>query len=266
MQSQNAKRGVAKDFEKLKNLIEHLRGPNGCAWDRVQTLESLAPHILEEAYEVYEAIHSKDSNKLLEELGDLFFLLLFAGKIAEEQELFTLQGVFQQSHEKMKRRHPHVFGEKKISDPQEILNQWERNKLNERRAASESVTSGIPKALPALIKAQRIQQRAASLGFDWDRIESVIDKLREEIKEFESACSKGEREKIKEELGDILFSIVNVARFLDISAEEALQGTISKFIERFKEVEGEIAKRGNMTLDEMDEVWNRAKKKDKHER
>ncbi len=252
---------MTKEFKKLRDLVEYLRSPNGCAWDRAQTLESLSPHILEEAYEVYEAIHSGDSKKLLEELGDLFFLLLFAGKIAEEEGLFDLESVFRQSYEKMKRRHPHVFGEKKISEPREILDQWERNKLDERKAENESATSGIPKALPALIKAQRIQQRAASLGFDWDRIESVVDKLREEIGEFESACAEGNKEKIQEELGDILFSIVNVARFLDINAEEALQKTISKFIERFRQVEAEIAKRGNMTLEEMDEIWNRTKEK-----
>lgn len=252
-----------KEFENLRSLIDHLRGPNGCAWDRQQTLKSLSPHIIEEAYEVYEAIHSDDSRKLMEELGDLFFLLLFAAKIAEDQKILTLAQVLEESYDKMRRRHPHVFGETKISDPSKILDQWERNKLEERKDQSQSVTSGIPKSLPALIKAQRIQQRAASLGFDWDRIESVVEKLKEEIEEFEVACNKQDQAKIKEELGDILFSIVNVARFLGISAEEALQGTISKFIERFKQVEAEIAKRGSMTLEEMDEIWNRTKEKDK---
>jgi MazG family protein len=181
-------------------------------------------------------------------------------RIAEEEGRFTIEDVLTETQDKMKSRHPHIFGEKRDLKPEEVLDQWEKAK-QALKPEGESVLSGLPKGLSGLTKAQRIQQRAASLGFDWDALESVFEKVREEIAEFEGARSQMSPERVKEEMGDILFSLVNVARFLDIRAEDALQGTIEKFRERFGLVEQEIAKRGRMTLAEMDEIWEKSKGK-----
>lgn len=263
-------------FGRLRDLVAYLRSEEGCAWDREQSADSLKPHVLEEAHEVCEAIEAADDDMLREELGDLLFLLLFVARIAEEDGRFSIEDVLEQTQTKMRDRHPHVFGAKREMKPGEILDQWERIKKAEK-AEDESVLSGIPKGLPALIKAQRIQQRAASLGFDWDKVESVFDKLREEIGEFEEAWRQKDKKadghpeansketdaRIKDEMGDILFSLVNVSRFLGIRAEDALQGTIDKFKQRFGHVEKEIARRGRMTLEEMDEIWERSKDRPK---
>jgi tetrapyrrole methylase family protein/MazG family protein len=245
-------------FDRLRELVAHLRSEKGCAWDREQTADSLKPHVLEEAHEVCEAIEAGDAARLREETGDLLFLLLFLARVAEEEGTFSIDDVLDRVYAKMKERHPHVFGDKQDMKPQEILDQWEKIKRSEK-ASGESVLSGVPKGLPALVKAQRIQQRAASLGFDWDEVESVFAKLREEIGEFEEAWRQNDSGKIQDELGDILFSLVNVSRFLGVRAEDALQGTIDKFMQRFSRVEAEIAKRGSMTLDEMDRIWEASK-------
>jgi tetrapyrrole methylase family protein/MazG family protein len=170
-------------FSRLKDLVAYLRSEKGCAWDREQTADTLKPHVLEEAHEVCEAIEAGDDDMLREELGDLMFLLLFIARIAEEEGRFSIDDVLERTQAKMKERHPHVFGTRRQMKPGEILDQWEQIKKTEK-AEDESVLSGIPKGLPALIKAQRIQQRAASLGFDWDQVQSVFEKLREEIGEF----------------------------------------------------------------------------------
>jgi MazG family protein len=247
-------------FDRLRDLVAHLRSEKGCAWDREQTADSLKPHVLEEAHEVCEAIEAGDDARLSEETGDLLFLLLFLARVAEEAGSFSIDDVLERVHTKMKERHPHVFGDKRDMEPQEILDQWEKIKRTEK-ADDESVLSGVPRGLPALVKAQRVQQRAASLGFDWDEVEHVFDKLREEIGEFEEAWRQNDIAKIQDELGDILFSLVNVSRFLGVRAEDALQGTIAKFMERFGHVEKEIARRGTMTLEEMDKIWEASKRK-----
>ncbi len=252
---------MSSAFDRLKELIAHLRSPQGCPWDREQTLKTLEPHILEEAHEVCEAIRSGDRDRLREELGDLLFLLMFAAKIAEEDNLFDLDDVLDGSFVKMKQRHPHVFGEKQATEAHEVLDAWEKNKHRELSAQGKSVMSGVPRSLPSLVKAQRIQQRAASLGFDWETAEGVFTKLKEEIGEFEEAWKSNRLKDVEDELGDILFSLVNLARFLGIRAENALQRTIEKFLDRFSKVEAEIVKRGRMTLEEMDAIWNQTKKK-----
>ena len=249
---------MTNPFDELRGLVAFLRSDKGCPWDRAQTLESLRPHLLEETYEACEAIDEGDAAKLREELGDTLFLILFAAKIAEDQGLFTIDDVIGESHAKMVARHAHVFVERKDLEAHEVVDEWEKSK-RAQKPEDQSVLSGIPKTYPSLLKAQRIQQRAASLGFDWDRLECVFDKLREEIAEFEEACRGKEQEKIKDELGDIMFALVNVARFLGVSAEDALQGTISKFKCRFSHVEKEIARRGRMTLAEMDAIWEKSK-------
>lgn len=251
---------MSQAFDRLYNLVTYLRSEDGCPWDREQSLDSLRPHLLEEIHELCEAIEEDDTDKIREEIGDVLFLLLFLGRIAEEEGRFTPSEVMDGTHAKMKARHPHVFGSKKHLEPGEVLDQWERSK-QAQKPEGESVLSGIPKALSGLIKAQRIQQRAASLGFDWEDMESVFDKLREEISEFEDAQRGNDKAEIRDELGDILFSLVNVARFLGIRAEDALQGTNEKFRKRFAHVEREIARRGRMTLEEMDAIWEKSKGK-----
>lgn len=249
---------MADRFTELRDLVAFLRSDKGCPWDRAQTLKSLRPHLLEEIYEVCEAIDEGEAGRLREELGDALFLILFAARIAEDDGLFSIDRVIADNLAKMKARHPHVFGRRRSMEPGQILDEWEKTKRSEKRGG-ESVLAGVPKTYPSLLKAQRIQQRAASLGFDWDNIESVFGKLKEEIAEFEEASRTESKTRITDELGDILFALVNVARFLDISAEDALQGTICKFTGRFACVEKEIAKRGKMTLAEMDAIWDKAK-------
>jgi tetrapyrrole methylase family protein/MazG family protein len=251
---------MAGAFDELRDLVAFLRSDKGCPWDRAQTLKSLRPHLLEEMYEVCEAIDEADAAKLREELGDALFLVLFAAKIAEDEGGFTIDDVIRDNFAKMKARHAHIFVERKDLKAREVVDEWEKSK-RAQKPADQSVLAGVPKTYPGLLKAQRIQQRAASLGFDWDRIECVFDKIKEEIAEFEEASQSRDKARVTDELGDIIFALVNVARFLDISAEDALQGTISKFMCRFLDVEEEIARRGKMTLAEMDVVWEASKKK-----
>ncbi|MFZ1946004.1 MAG: nucleoside triphosphate pyrophosphohydrolase [bacterium] len=251
--------GMSDKFDELRDLIAFLRSERGCPWDRAQTLKSLRPHLLEEMYEVCEAIDEGDPAKLREELGDALFLILFSAKIAEDDGRFSIDEVIRGSLAKMRARHSHVFGERKDLQAHQVLDEWEKSKAAQK-PADQSVLAGVPRTYPSLMKAQRIQQRAASLGFDWDEIRSVFAKLEEEIGEFEEACGEADKDHVRDELGDILFCLVNVARFLDISAEDALQGTISKFQARFQHVEKEIARRGKMTLAEMDAIWEQAKK------
>jgi MazG family protein len=245
----------------LRDLVRYLRGEEGCAWDREQTLDSLRPHLLEEMHELCEAIEEDDTGRIREEIGDVLFLLLFLARIAEEESRFSAVEVMDETCAKMKARHPHVFGPRKDLEPGEVLDQWEKAK-QAQTPEGQSVLSGIPKGLSGLTKAQRIQQRAASLGFDWETVDDVFEKLREEISEFEEACQGKPKSEIRDELGDILFSLVNVARFLGIRAEDALQGTNEKFRQRFASVEREIARRGRMTLEEMDAVWEKTKDRD----
>ncbi len=253
---------MSEAFDRLYNLVKYLRGEEGCPWDREQTLDSLRPHLLEEIHELCEAIEEDETGKIREETGDVLFLLLFLSRIAEEEGRFTPREAIDETYAKMKSRHPHVFGSKKDLKAGEVLDQWERAK-QAQKPEGESVLSGIPRGLSGLIKAQRIQQRAASLGFDWEDMASVFDKLKEEIAEFEEAHRGRDKAEMRDELGDILFSIVNVARFLGIRAEDALQGTNEKFRQRFANVEREIARRGRMTLEEMDAIWERSKEEDK---
>jgi tetrapyrrole methylase family protein/MazG family protein len=245
-------------FDRLCDLVKYLRSPDGCPWDREQTLDSLRPHLMEEMHELCEAIEEDDTGRVREELGDVLFLLLFLARIAEEDGRFTASEAMDAAHAKMKSRHPHVFGPKQDLKAGDVLDQWERAKQAEK-PEGESVMSGIPRGLSGLTKAQRIQQRAASLGFDWEDIRSVFDKLREEIAEFEEASQGKDQAEMRDELGDIMFSLVNVARFLGIRAEDALQGTNEKFKRRFAHVEREIARRGRMTLAEMDAIWEKSK-------
>jgi tetrapyrrole methylase family protein/MazG family protein len=252
------------DFQKLLNIMEKLRGDGGCPWDKEQTRESLKPFILEEAYELIEAIESGDPEKMKEELGDLLFQIVFQCQVAKERKEFEISDVIEKITKKMITRHPHVFGEAEYRTSAEVIVQWEEQKKLEGKRR-ESILEGVPEALPSLLRAHRLQNRAASVGFDWDKVGDALKKLDEELKEFKKALETKEKNEIGEELGDILFMLVNVSRFIGVNPEDALRKTIAKFISRFRYIEMKAANNGrklsDMTLGEMDKLWEEAKEK-----
>jgi len=239
-------------------VLDRLRAPDGCPWDRKQTSRSLIPYLLEETYEVIESIESENSQALKEELGDLLLHVLFQAAIAEENNWFTLEECLAALAGKLIERHPHVFSgiDRDGTRPRP---DWEVAKQQEKDR--ESRIDGVPRQLPALTRARRIQEKAANVGFDWDTIESVWDKVQEELDELKSAQQLDDIDALEEELGDLLFSLVNLGRFLGVGAEEALRSTIAKFEYRFRNIERELRERGKTpeetTLEEMDEIWNR---------
>ena len=255
------KEKVLQKFARLIEIVKKLRGPGGCKWDRAQTHKSLVPYMTEELYEVIEAIEEDDMRKLKEELGDLLLHVVFQADLAEEEGHFTLADSIETISSKLVRRHPHVFAGLKVGSVSEIKKNWEEIKLREGR---QSLLEGIPKNLPALLLARRVQQRASEVGFDWERVPSVIEKLEEEFLELKNAIESREQSRIRDELGDLLFTVVNLSRFLDIDPEDALRHTIKKFINRFKLVEEELRKKGKKleeaTLSEMDRLWNEIKR------
>ncbi len=248
----------------LEEIAAILRGENGCAWDKEQTSASLKPYLIEEAYEVYEAIEKGDSDNLKEELGDLLYQVYAHAQIKKEEGDFTIDDVAQGIVTKLVRRHPHVFGNETVKDAREVIERWEKIKKKEK-ADRESILDGVPSHLPALLKAYRVQQKAARLGFDWEKIDDAAGKLDEEVAEFREALKSPDRNEdaITGEFGDVLFSLVNISRFAGINPEEALNTTIDKFMTRFKFIEKEAARTGrkleDMSLQEMDEIWERSK-------
>jgi len=246
--------------------MARLRGPAGCPWDREQTPESLKPFLVEECYEVIEALDEGSPDKVKEELGDLLFQIIFHARIAEEQGTFTIQDVISAIVDKMTRRHPHVFGEEKVSTSGEVLANWEEIKKKEKAHQERtSILDGVPQGMPALLRAHGIQKRAARVGFDWNELDEALPKLDEEIAEFKESLKTKDATAIEDELGDIFFMLVNISRFLEINPEDALRKTISKFIHRFRYIEENAAEAGRslkeMTLDEMEKLWQEAKKK-----
>ncbi|MDP6684836.1 MAG: nucleoside triphosphate pyrophosphohydrolase [Candidatus Marinimicrobia bacterium] len=252
---------TTKSFTKLLDIVQKLRGPDGCPWDKEQTHESLLPYFLEEAYEVIEGVESGDMNSLKEELGDVLLHVVFQADIAQKNNEFTIEDSLNHVNEKLVRRHPHVFGDKKADKAFHAKQNWESAKHKEKKR--DSRLDGVPDSLPALTRAQRLQEKASYTGFDWDEIDQVWDKIHEEIQELKEAQLNGSISHIEEEIGDVIFSIVNLARFLEISAESALRKTNRKFTKRFKAVEDELKKRGkeveDSNLEEMDEIWERIK-------
>lgn len=251
-------------FDELVEIMRSLR--KGCPWDRKQTRESLKPFLIEECYEVIEAIEDGDPQKIKEELGDLLFQILFHAEIAGERGEFDIGGVIDGISEKMISRHPHVFEKgKALESAEEVVEQWEEKKKEEGKLR-KSLLEGIPSAMPALLRAHRLQARAAKAGFDWDRVEDVMNKLDEELKEFRAALSEKEQAAIEDELGDIFFVLVNVSRFVGVDPEDALRRTISKFIHRFRHIEMRAEEEGRklseMTLEEMDAFWDEAKREE----
>jgi len=243
-----------------------LRGEKGCPWDKEQTRESLKPFLVEETYEVLEAIDEGDPEKIREELGDLLFQIIFHCQLAKERREFDVNDVVRKISEKMIGRHPHVFGGATYETPEDVMKQWEERKKEEGKSR-ESILEGIPRELPSLLKAHRIQARASRVGFDWKQMEDVVEKLDEELQEFRDALEKKDQQEIEDELGDVFFVLVNISRFVGVNPEDALRKTISKFISRFRYIEMKAAESGKslsgMSLEEMDALWDEAKGKEK---
>ncbi len=254
-------------FDQLVQVVATLRGENGCPWDRAQTHETLKSDLIEEAYEVIETIDAKDPKKLQEELGDLLMQVMLHAQIAKDGGDFSISDVIQSITDKLIRRHPHVFGDVTVNDTAEVLKNWEAIKRNEAGYEErKSILDGIPNHLPSLLRAQKIQSKAARVGFDWDSVSDVLPKLEEEIKEIKESIAKGDSAEVEMEIGDLLFSVVNLCRFLDVQAEEALRKANRKFITRFQQMEAELERHGKTFKDYdlagLDQIWNEAKSKE----
>jgi XTP/dITP diphosphohydrolase len=246
-------------FGRLLTIMDELR--EQCPWDRKQTMESLRPLTIEEMYELADAILKNDLEEVKKELGDVMLHLVFYAKIASEKQAFDITEVLNGICDKLITRHPHIYGDVKVSGEEEVKQNWEKLKLKEGK---KSVLEGVPASLPAMVKATRIQEKARGVGFDWDNREQVWEKLQEELEELKAEVDAGRAEQMEAEFGDLLFSMINYARFLEVNPENALEKTNQKFIKRFQYLENEAAKRGlqlqNMSLEEMDAFWNEAKK------
>lgn len=253
-----------KDFTKLRRIIAKLRGPNGCPWDLKQTHASLKKYLIEEAYELIEAIDNEDRDHMTEELGDVLLQVMLHAQIGEDEGYFTIEDVIQGLSEKMIRRHPHVFGDVQAENEEDVLKNWQSIKEEEKGLQQESIMDQVPKSFPNLMRAAEIQKKAAKVGFDWKEIEPAWEKVKEEISEFESEA-RSKSVEMEEEFGDILFALVNIARFYKIDAEEATRKTNEKFIRRFSHVEKRVKESGknfdDYNLDQLDEFWNEAKAK-----
>jgi tetrapyrrole methylase family protein/MazG family protein len=249
------------ELYRLVDVMKRLRSPGGCPWDREQTHESLKPYLLEEAYEVLSAIDMHDDEELKEELGDLLLQIVFHAQLADEENRFSIDDVAESIVKKLIRRHPHVFSEVKVNGSEEVLQNWEKIKKDEGK---KSALDGVPPTLPALLKARRVQEKAKRVGFDWDNAEGAFEKVVEEVNELKKAIVEGKKGTVEEELGDVLFSIVNVSRFVDVDAEDSLRKTINKFMARFQYIEKKIEKHGKKPLEhhslgELDHLWEKAK-------
>jgi MazG family protein len=252
--------------ERLLSIMERLRGPQGCPWDREQTLRTLRPYVLEETYEVLEAIDAGDAREHCAELGDLLLQIVFQAQLRKEEGRFDFADVANAISDKLVSRHPHVFGDSEAKDADAVLRQWAALKREERRkkGGGESVLEGVPKEMPALARADRLTEKASRIGFDWPDAAGARAKLAEELRELDEAIASGDREHVEHELGDALFALANLSRKLDVPPEEALRGTLARFVSRFTHVERELARRGvphgQATLAEMDAIWDEAKK------
>ena len=254
---------ASEAFDRLIRIISLLRSEEGCPWDKAQTHESLKVCLVEEAYEVNEAIDNKDWDNLEEELGDVLLQVVFHGNLGESEGRFDLKSIANRECEKMIRRHPHVFSNIKAETIDRALEKWENMKKKERQGTQTESMNEIPKSLPALRRSYKVQAKAADVGFDWDHVDEAFNKVTEETQELLEAYRKNDQKRITEELGDLLFATVNVARFLGVDPEDALNFTSQKFIRRFGFIEGSAIDAGlkleDMTLAEMDKLWEEAK-------
>ncbi len=269
MQEQPGRPRAGEKFDRLVEIMARLRGPGGCPWDREQTFDSIKPYTLEETYEVLDAIDRRDWRALAEELGDLILQAVFYAEMAAEKGLFTIADSLDAINAKLVRRHPHVFGDGTAKTAGQVLARWNEIKADEKRERGEQpqgLLDGVLRNQPALMEAAHLSKKAAAAGFDWPDVGGVFDKMREEIAELEKARQGESPEKIEEEIGDLLFTIVNLARFLGADPEQALRRTNAKFRARFAEVENGLAARGRdfrqTTIEEMEELWQQAKAKE----
>ncbi|MBV4356803.1 nucleoside triphosphate pyrophosphohydrolase [Pinibacter aurantiacus] len=251
---------LSASFLKLVQIMDDLR--EKCPWDRKQTIQTLRQQTIEETFELTDAITDESWKGIKEELGDLLLHILFYSKIGKEQQQFTLTEVIDGISEKLIFRHPHIYGDVQVNDEEDVKKNWEKLKLKEGK---KSVLSGVPKSLPATVKAMRLQEKAKQVGFEWDNKEQVWDKVQEELQELQEVVKENDKDRIEDEFGDVVFSLINYARFLQIDAENALERTNKKFIQRFTQMEDIASEQGkqlhDMTLQEMDALWNTVKKK-----
>ncbi|WP_321515886.1 nucleoside triphosphate pyrophosphohydrolase [Marinifilum fragile] len=251
-------------FERLLDIMDQLR--EGCPWDRKQTFESLRTLTIEETYELADSILKGDKQEIKKELGDILLHIVFYAKIGSETNDFDIADVCDSISEKLIYRHPHIFSDTKVADAKEVEENWEQLKLKEK-GGNKSVLEGVPQSLPALVKANRIQDKVRGVGFDWDEKEQVWEKVKEEVSEVESEIRKGDQDKMEQEFGDLFFSLINAARLYGVNPENALERTNQKFMKRFNYLESKTLKQGRnlkeMNLEEMDEIWEEAKQFDK---
>lgn len=254
-----------KSFDDLVSLMTTLRGPGGCPWDRQQSLADLKPFIIEEAYEVVDAIDRNDRDALREEVGDMLLEAVFVAQIAREEGSFDVFDAITAIHDKLVRRHPHVFADVVADTADAVLTNWEKMKSAERAEQNQSLLSGVPAPLPALLKASRLTEKAARVGFDWESTDDIFTKLEEETGELKDAIARGERGEIVHELGDLLFTLANISRRLEVNAEEALQETNRRFTRRFQHIEQALREQSRSfeesSLEELDRLWEQAKER-----
>ncbi len=252
---------LGKKFEELVSISRHLRGPDGCPWDRKQTLETIKSYIVEEAYEVIQAIEEGDDKELIEELGDLLYQVVFVSQIKEEEGAFGIYEVIAALCEKLIRRHPHVFGDMKAKNAEEAVRRWHSEKLKEKGRKKRLLE--IPRSMPSVMRAQRIGEKVSQVGFDWSDVGGVVEKLREELSELEKEIEKGDREGIEKEWGDLFFTLVNLGRFLKLDTENVAHKAIDKFVKRFSLLEDKAKKEGkeisSISTDEMNVLWEKIK-------
>jgi MazG family protein len=265
METQSSSAG--EKFQKLVEIMARLRAPGGCPWDRAQTFDSIKPYTLEETYEVLDAIDRRAWNELAEELGDFMLQAVFYAQMAAEEKLFNIGDALEAINQKLIRRHPHVFGEQSAETPGDVTRIWGQVKSEEKKdkgREQEGLLAPVPRALPALVEAQQISSRAAGAGFDWENPEQVLDKLHEELAEFDEARRRASPDELENELGDLLFVLVNLARFVKVDPEQALRRTNTKFRRRFEYIERKLAERGKKLEDsnigEMEALWQEAKR------
>jgi MazG family protein len=252
-----------KNIARLLRIMARLRGPKGCPWDREQTHQSIRHNLIEECYEALDAMDDNNMTEFRDELGDLLLQVVFHAQMASEAREFDFDSVAKSIADKLVRRHPHVFGKKRADTSVEVLKQWEAIKKQEKNA--HSIVAEIPRSLPALLKADKVQRKVARVGFDWKRVDDVVAKVEEELSELRAALASGDRRQFEEELGDLIFSTVNLARFEGFHAEELLNRAIHKFVARFQKIERAVHKSGrrleDCTLDELDALWESTKHK-----
>jgi len=259
---------AGEKFQKLVSIMARLRAPGGCPWDREQTLDSIKPYTLEETYEVLQAIDNRDWPELTEELGDFILQAVFYAQMASEENLFRIEDALDAINSKLVRRHPHVFGEESAQSPDDVMQIWGRVKDAEQQKKAkprEGLLDGVPRAMPALVEAQQIASKAAGVGFDWENPDQVLDKLHEELAEFAEARRNASHEQLQDELGDMLFVLVHLARFVKVDPEQALRRTNMKFRKRWSHIEASLAAQGrkpeDAKIDEMEALWQEAKRK-----